>query len=57
MDGVEHPYAVRIYAGEFKIENLETLNGKPFLLMNLPYYLGTQIPKYLDYFLNNYTTD
>ena len=57
MDGVQHPYAVRIYAGEFKIESLETLNGKSFLLMNLPYYLGTQLPSYLHYFVNDYAAD
>lgn len=53
MDGVDHPYAIRMYAGEFKIENLKTLEGKPFLLMNLPYFLGTQLPVYIDYFVNN----
>jgi len=54
MDKTNHPYAIRMYAGEFKIENLTTLEGTPFLLMNLPYYLGTQLPAYIDYFVNNY---
>jgi len=49
-----HPYAVRIYAGNFKIEKTETPDGIPYLLMNLPYYLGTKIPEYLDYFIQNY---
>ena len=31
-----HPYAIRMYTGEFKIENLSTIEGTPFLLMNLP---------------------
>ncbi|PIB25751.1 AAA family ATPase [Maribacter sp. 4U21] len=54
MDRTDHPYAIRIYAGEFKIENSITIEGTPFLLMNLPYYLGTQLPKYIEYFVSNY---
>lgn len=54
MDRTDHPYAVRMYGGEFKIENSNTNKGTPFLLMNLPYYLGTQLPKYIDYFVKNY---
>jgi len=54
MDRVDHPYAVRIYAGEFNIQNSTTIGGTPFLLMNLPYYLGTQLPEYIEYFMSNY---
>ena len=49
-----HPYAVRMYAGEFNIEEAKTQVGKPYLLMNMPYYLGTKIPEYIDYFINNF---
>ncbi len=55
MDKVDHPYAIRIYAGPFKIENTITVAGTPFLLMNLPYYLGTQITRYIDYFVKGYS--
>ena len=54
MDRTDHPYAVRIYAGEFEIQEIKTPKGTPYFLMNLPYYLGTQIPKYLNYFVTNY---
>lgn len=57
MDKVNHPYAVRIYAGEFRVQNSTTIDGTPFLLMNLPYYLGTRLPEYIDYFVNNYTLE
>ncbi len=50
-----HPYTIRIYGGNFKIEEDKTLDGTPYLLMNLPYYLGTQLPKYVDYFVKNYS--
>ena len=49
-----HPYAVRVYEGEFKIEKAKTPDGVPYLLMNMSYYLGTKIPEYIDYFVNNY---
>lgn len=57
MDRSNHPYAIRVYAGKFKIDSSVTIKGTPYLLMNLPYYLGTQLPKYIDYFLNNHSLE
>ncbi len=55
IERTTHPYAVRIYGGEFSVEqHLTPLKKKPYLLMNLPYYLGTMIPVYLDYFTENF---
>ena len=54
VDKCPHPYAIRIYAGQFKIEKQKTPSGKPYLLMNMPYYLGTKIPEYISYFIENY---
>lgn len=52
IEMVEHPYAVRMYAGEFRIDTHTTRNGKEYYLMNLPYYLGTKLDDYLSYFLD-----
>jgi predicted AAA+ superfamily ATPase len=49
-----HPYAVRMYAGEFRVEKHKTIEGKEYLLMNLPYYLGTRLPEYIEYFVESY---
>lgn len=57
MDETTHPYAIRIYAGKFKVENLTTPSGNKFLLMNLPYYLGSQLPAYVEYFISNYNLE
>lgn len=54
MEKAKHPYSIRIYAGEFNIQTTETREGTPFLLMNLPYYLGTKIREYIEYFITNY---
>ena len=54
IDRANHPYAIRIYAGEYKIERYKTPSGTPYILMNLPYYLGTQIRHYIKYFIENH---
>jgi len=51
MNKVNHPFAVRVYGGEFKIEKTKTPEGKTFYLMNLPYYLGTLLKEYIKYFI------
>jgi len=43
-----HYYAVRIYSGKFSIDKTETIAGKKFILLNLPYYLIHKIDRYLD---------
>ena len=57
IEQTNHPYAVRIYAGEFRIEENITPKGTSYLLMNLPYYLGTKIPEYIQYFVENNLLD
>lgn len=47
IEMVDHPYAIRIYGGGFSLEKAISPGKKPFLLMNLPYYLGTKINEYL----------
>ncbi len=54
VDRAPHNLAVRIFAGTFNIEESKTRSGKKYYLMNLPYYLGTFIDDYLDYFVKNY---
>ena len=52
MDEAPHTFAVRFYSGEFSITEAKTSSGKIYQLLNLPYYLGTQLEKYLDWFVN-----
>lgn len=53
IDAADHPYAVRIFGGEFSVEKAVTPQGKPYILMNLPYYLGTRIEEYIEWFMEN----
>jgi uncharacterized protein len=55
IEHTNHPYAVRLYGGAFSIEKHSTPTmKKPFLLMNLPYYLGTKLEEYIAYFVEKY---
>jgi len=55
IERANHPYAIRIHAGEFKVEkHITPTTKKPYYLMNLPYYLGTKISEYIAYFIENY---
>ncbi len=57
MDATDHSYAIRIYGGVFRIEESITQKGTRFLLMNLPYYLGTKIPEYVEWFVETNKID
>ena len=55
IDKSDHPYAIRMYASEFAIDqHITPMGKKPYFLMNLPYYLGTRLPEYIAYFLAEY---
>jgi len=51
MDQVEHRWAVRLYAGKLSVEDVETLEGKPYKLLNLPYFMASRLEEYLDWFV------
>jgi uncharacterized protein len=53
MDRVDHTIAVRIYSGKLSIETMSTRKGKSYQLLNLPYYLTSQLNKYLNWALEN----
>lgn len=56
MEQCPHGFAIRMYAGSLEINDVETPNGKKFKLLNLPYFLGTQIESYLEWFLKEVST-
>jgi predicted AAA+ superfamily ATPase len=47
MDIAPHKFAIRFYAGALNISDAITQNGKQYKILNLPYYLGSQIEKYI----------
>ncbi|MDO9548955.1 MAG: AAA family ATPase [Candidatus Marinimicrobia bacterium] len=56
MDRVEHPWAIRLYAGEISVDRVRTTKGKFFHLLNLPYYLSGKISSYAEWFVSENST-
>jgi predicted AAA+ superfamily ATPase len=50
MDIAPHNMAIRFYAGEISITKAISAGGKAYNLLNLPYYLVSQIDQYLPWF-------
>ena len=51
MDIAPHNFAIRFYAGPLNIINAITQKGKHYQMLNLPYYLGSQIEQYIAWFI------
>jgi len=45
-------FALRFYAGSRQLDTLRTTNGKPFYLLNLPYFLASRVEVYIDWLIN-----
>jgi uncharacterized protein len=54
MDNSPLDFAIRFYSGELKITHSKSVNGKPYRLLNLPYFLATQIEQYIAWFLTTH---
>ena len=54
MNKSSHPYAIRLLANHFSVESVKTPAGTPYFLMNLPYYLTSKLPEYIQWFLKHY---
>ncbi len=52
IERTNHHYAIRMLANKFSVEEVKTSGGKEYLLLNLPYYLSTQIPAYVEWFMS-----
>jgi predicted AAA+ superfamily ATPase len=48
MDETPHNYAVRVWSNTFSTDHVTTPSGKPFLLINLPFYYVGVLDKVLD---------
>jgi uncharacterized protein len=51
MDNAPHTYAVRLYAGKLAVQQTQTIRGKKFYLLNLPYFLAGKIREHLKGFI------
>ncbi len=51
IDLAPHAFAVRLYAGRLGIQQSQTIRGKKFYLLNLPYFLAGKIRDHLKGFI------
>jgi len=47
IDCAPHDIAVRVWTGRYSVDNVKTLAGKPFRLVNLPFYYVGQLDRIL----------
>ncbi len=47
MDAAPHDLAIRLLGNRLSLETAVTRNGKPFKLLNLPYFVVSQLDKYI----------
>jgi predicted AAA+ superfamily ATPase len=48
IDRTPHNIAVRVYQGEYLVQQAKTIAGKEFILLNLPFYMVHRIERELD---------
>lgn len=53
MDSCGHQYAIRMYGSKFEIQKARTISGTEYYLMNMPYFLASQVYEYAEWFINN----
>ncbi|MCD6486993.1 MAG: ATP-binding protein [Syntrophobacterales bacterium] len=51
IDRSNHPYAIRLYAGPLEKIQTKTPAGKPYTLLNLPYFLAGKIYEYIEWLI------
>ena len=47
-------FNTKMLSNNFSVEDVKTPDGTSYKLMNLPYYLATKIPQYIEWFVTNY---
>jgi predicted AAA+ superfamily ATPase len=52
MDRADHGYALRLLANNYQKKEVKTTSGKRFKLFNLPYFLASKIPDYVEWIIN-----
>jgi uncharacterized protein len=57
VDRTSHEYAVRFYSNTIQVDQANTIKGKPFYLLNLPYYLAGELERNVDWLLKSACKD
>ena len=57
MDLSNINFAIRFYAGSRQLDKLQTINGKTFYLLSLPYFLSSKIEAYISWLIDEIGKD
>lgn len=52
IDRSNHPYAIRLYTGPLEKIRAQTPEGKPYTLLNLPYFLAGKVYDYIEWLID-----
>jgi len=52
LDRAGHPFAIRLYSGPLQVAETSTPAGKPYKLLDLPYFLAGKIYDYMRWFID-----
>jgi predicted AAA+ superfamily ATPase len=48
INAAPHATAVRLYGGAYSVEKIKTIDGKPFTLINVPWYQAVMVEAYVE---------
>jgi predicted AAA+ superfamily ATPase len=54
MEKSDHPYAIRIYSGKSRIDQIRLASGKAFHLYSIPYYLLPRLDEAINHLITHY---
>jgi len=52
MENSRHPYAVRVYSGKIRIDQVQLPSGKKYHLYSMPYYLLARLDDVIELFVS-----
>ena len=52
MENSHHPYAIRIYSGNFRVDQVQLPSGKRYHLFSIPYYLLSRLDDVIEWFVS-----
>lgn len=55
IERTNHHFAIRVLSNKLSVEKVKTPTGKEYILLNLPYYLSTRIPQYIEWLVEKYS--
>ena len=50
--GSQHPYAIRVYSGKTRIDQIQLPSGKQYHLCSIPYYLVSRLEDVIERFVS-----